>query len=109
MPLVDLMARLTPLHLRVLSHVCRKGAEAVAAGKTVKELRFDFTAEELMEAADSHSFMRIQQTIGQLADHGLVSEPARPSYVAMNEKASTSASPTLLGLKMYARWHGQRG
>jgi hypothetical protein len=108
MPLIDVMARLTPLHLRVLSFVCSKGVEAITSGQAANALRLNFKGEELMEATDSHSFVRIEQTIGHLVDYGLLSEAARPSYVAMSDKKSTSAAPTALGLKMYARWHGKR-
>jgi hypothetical protein len=109
MPFADLLAKLTPLHLRIFSFACGKAVEAIAAGKPAKDFRLDATAEELMAAADSHSFARIQQTIGQLSGLGLFAEMAKPSYVAMAESALTRIAPAPLGLKMYTRCHGQRG
>lgn len=108
LPFIDLLARLTPIHLRILSFVCRRGVEALAAGKPEAALDLYSTAEELMEAADSHSFPRIQQTIGQLASVGLLAETARPSYVAMSDKSKTRTTPTALGLRMFARCNGHQ-
>ena len=108
LPFIDLLARITPIHLRILSFVCHRGVEALAAGETEAALDLYSTAEELMEAADSHSFPRIQQTIGQLSSVGLLAETARPSYVAMSDKSKTRTTPTPLGLKMFARCNGHR-
>ena len=107
-PFIDLLAKLTPLHLRILSFVCGKAAEAIAAGHPPKEFYLDCTAEDLMAASDSHSFARIQQTIGQLSTLGLFAEASRPSYVTLADKSKTRIAPTALGLKMWARCNGQR-
>jgi hypothetical protein len=108
LPFIDLLARLTPIHLRILSFVCHRGVEALAAGQSEAVLDLYSTAEELMEAADSHSFPRIQQTIGQLSSVGLLADTARPSYVVMSDRSKTKTTPTPLGLKMYARCNGHR-
>ena len=108
LPFIDLLARLTPIHLRILSSVCSRGVDAIAAGESEATLDLYSTAEELMAAADSHSFPRIQQTIGQLSSVGVLAETARPSYVAMSDKSKTRTTPTPLGLKMYARCNGHR-
>lgn len=105
---LDLLAKLNRIHLRVLTLVCRKGVEAMAPGQSAAKLDLDCTADELMEAADSHSFARIQQTIGHLSTFGLIAEAARPSYVMLTGKEKTRTVPTNLGLKMYARCNGQR-
>jgi hypothetical protein len=106
-PFIDMLAKLTPLHLRILSFVCGRATEAIAAGQTAKDFYLDCTSEELMAASDSHSFARIQQTIGHLATYGLLAERARPSYVTLSDKAKTRMAPTALGLKMWARCNGQ--
>ena len=103
---IDLLARLTPIHLRIFSFACRRGVEALASGQSEAALDLDSTSEELMEAADSHSFSRIQQTIGQLSSVGLFAESARPSYVAMSDRSKTRTTPTSLGLRMFARCNG---
>lgn len=105
---IDLLARLTPIHLRILSFVCKKFDDAVTAGASPENLHVYCTAEELTIAADSHSFARIQQTVGQLASVGLLLESARPSYFSVTDKEKTRTTPTALGLKMYARCHGRR-
>ena len=105
---IDLLARLTPIHLRILSFVCHRGVEALAAGESEAALDLYSTAAELMEAADSHSFPRIQQTIGQLASVGLLAETARPSYVEMSDRSKTRTTPTALGLRMFARCNGHQ-
>lgn len=107
-PFIDLLAKLTPLHLRMLAFVCRKAVEAIAAGKPAKQFYLDCSADELMEASDSHSFARIQQTIGHLSGYGLFADTSRPSYVALTDKSKTRLAPTALGLKMWARCNGQR-
>src|SRR5262249_20900900 len=73
-PFLDLMARLTPIHLRILSFVCKRGVESIASGQPETKLELFSTTKELMEAADSHSFQRIQQTIGHLCNFGLFQE-----------------------------------
>lgn len=105
---IDLLARLTPIHLRIFSYVCHRALDAVAAGESEAALDLYSTAEELMEAADSHSFSRIQQTIGQLSSVGLFADTARPSYVAMSDKSKTRTTPTSLGLRMFARCNGHQ-
>lgn len=107
-PVIDLLAKLTPLHLRILSFVCGRAAEAISSGRPAKEFHLDCTAEELMGASDSHSFARIQQTIGHLSTYGLLAEKARPSYVTLADKSKTWIAPTALGLKMWTRCNGQR-
>jgi len=108
LPFLDLLARLTPIHLRIFSFACERAAEALAGGVTESELDLSSTSEELMEAADAHSLQRIQQTIGHLCNFGLFREAARPSYAAIDEKVRTRTTPTPLGLKMYARCNGHR-
>jgi hypothetical protein len=103
---IDLLARLTPIHLRLFSFICRRAVEALAAGTSEAALDLYSSAAELMEAADSHSFPRIQQTIGQLASVGLLAETARPSYVDMSDRSKTRTNPTPLGLRMFARCNG---
>ena len=103
---IDLLARLTPIHLRIFSFACHRSVEALDAGTSEAALDLYATAAELMEAADSHSFSRIQQTIGQLSSVGLLAESSRPSYVAMSDKSTTRTTPTALGLKMFARCNG---
>ena len=108
LPFIDLLARLTPIHLRIFSFVCHRGIDALAAGKSEAALDLYSTAAELMEAADSHSFPRIQQTIGQLSSAGLLAETARPSYVDMSDRTKTRTTPTALGLRMFARCNGHQ-
>jgi hypothetical protein len=105
---IDLLARLTPIHLRIFCFVCHRGVEALATGQSEAALDLYSTAEELMEATDSHSFPRIQQSIGQLSSVGLLTENARPSYAGIDEKSKMRTTPTPLGLKMFARCNGHR-
>ncbi|HEY2471902.1 MAG TPA: PilZ domain-containing protein [Terracidiphilus sp.] len=107
-PFIDLLAKLTPLHLRILSFVGSKAVEGIATSQSAKDFYLDCTAEELMAASDSHSFTRIQQTIGHLSTCGLFAETARPSYVTLSDKSRTRIELTALGLKMWARCNGQR-
>ena len=108
LPFADLLAKLTPLHLRILTFVCGQAVDAIAAGQSPSDLHLDFTSEDLMGAADSHSFARIQQTIGHLSSYGLLAEASRPSYVSITDKTKTRITPTALGLRMHARCLGQR-
>jgi len=105
---IDLLAKLTPVHLRVLSFVCRKATELIAAGEPAATLDVYCTSEELIEAVGSHSLARIQQTLGQLSSLGLVAENNKPSYVAITDKVKTRTLPTPLALEMYARCNGRR-
>ena len=105
---IDLLAKLMPVHLRVLAFACPKAIEMVAAGEPAAKLEVYCTSEELIEAVGSQSLSRIQQTMGQLSSLGLLAESNKPSYVAVTDKVKTRATPTALGLKMYARCHGQR-
>jgi len=105
---LELMARLTPIHLRIFSFVCKRAVEAIAEGQPETKLQIHSTAKELMEAADSHSFQRIQQTVGHLSNFGLLQEVMRPSYAAGDDKSRMRTTPSPMGLKMYANCLGQR-
>ncbi len=106
---VDMLEKLTPIHLRILSAACKKGSEVVSAGESTSKLTLYFTADELIAAAGTHSLSRIQQTIKHLSSFGLLTESARPSYIAATEKkVNTKTAPTSLGLEMYARCNGHR-
>jgi hypothetical protein len=104
---IDLLAKLMPVHLRVLAFVCSKGMELLEAGVPAAAMDVHCTSEELIEAVGSQSLSRIQQTMGQLSSLGLLAESNKPSYVAVTDKVKTRATPTALGLKMYARCHGR--
>jgi len=105
---IDLLAKLMPVHLRVLAFVCPKATERIAAGESAAKLDLYCTAEELIEAVGSQSIARIHQTMGQLSSLGLLAEINKPSYVSVTDKVKTRATPTALGLKMHARCHGHR-
>ena len=106
---VDMLDKLTPIHLRILSAACKKGWEVVSSGDSTSKLTLYFTADELIAAAGTHSLSRIQQTIKHLSNFGLLAESARPSYIAATEKKiNTKTTPTSLGLEMYARCNGRR-
>lgn len=105
---IDLLAKLMPVHLRVLAFVCPKAIERLAAGEPAAKLDVYCTSEELIEAVGSQSLSRIHQTMGQLSSLGLLAENNKPSYVAVTDKVKTRSTPTALGLKMHARCHGQR-
>lgn len=104
----DLLAKLTPVHLRVLSFVCRKDTGEPATGDPAAKSDHYCTADELIEAVGSHSLARIQQTMGQLSSLGLLAETSNPSYIAVTEKGKTRIAPTALALKMHARCNGRR-
>jgi hypothetical protein len=108
LPFLDLLARLTPMHLRILSFVCGRAVKLISEGESEATLDLYSSAEELMEAADSHSFQRVQQTVGHLSTFGLLKEASRPSYAAIDDKVKTRTTPTPMGLQMYAHCNGQR-
>lgn len=105
---IDLLAKLMPAHLHVLSFVCRKASERIEAGAPAATLDVYCTSEELIQAVGSPSLARIQQTMGQLSSLGLLAESNKPSYVAVTDKVKTRTTPTALGLKMFARCHGRQ-
>jgi hypothetical protein len=105
---IDLMNKLTPIHLKILAFVCRKHAEAVTSEESCPSLALYCSGDELVQVAGSNNLARTQQTIGQLANYGLLVESARPSYVGAMEKIKTKATPTALGLTLHARCSGQR-
>jgi hypothetical protein len=105
---IDMLAKLMPVHLRVLAFACRQATERIAAGEPAATLDVYCTSEELIEAVGSQSLGRIQQTMGQLSSLGLLAESNKPSYVAVTDKVKTRTLPTTLALKMYARCNGHR-
>jgi len=108
MALIDLLDKLTPIHLKVLAFACRKGAEAGASGELLANFTVYCSGDELVQVVGSNNLARIQQTIGHLAGYGLLAESARPSYVGAMEKIKTKATPTELGRRLHARCSGQR-
>ena len=105
---IDLLAKLMAVHLRVLWFASPQVAERIAAGEPAAKVEVYCTAEELIEAVGSQSISRIQQTLGQLSSLGLLEESNKPSYVSVTDKVKTRATPTALGLTMYARCTGHR-
>ncbi|MGA8740128.1 MAG: PilZ domain-containing protein [Terracidiphilus sp.] len=105
---VEMLDKLTPIHLRILYAACRKGAEVNSTAESTSKVTIYCTADELIEAAGTHSLPRIQQTIGHLANFGLLAENNRPSYIHATEKTKTKTTPTSLGLAMFARCSGRR-
>jgi hypothetical protein len=106
---IDLLAKLTPAHLRVLSFACRKDTGLLADSDPAARPDVYCTANELIEAVRSQSLARIQQTMGQLSSLGLLAENRNPSYVAVTEKGKkTRIEPTALALKMHARCNGRQ-
>jgi hypothetical protein len=105
---IDLLSKLMPVHLRVMEFVCPRANDRIAAGEPAATLEVYCTSEELIEAVGSQTISRIHQTMGQLSSLALLAETNKPSYVDVTDKMKTRATPTALGLKMYARCHGQR-
>jgi hypothetical protein len=105
---VEMLDKLTPIHLRILYAACRKGAEVNSTAESASKVALYCTADELIEAAGTHSLPRIQQTIGHLANFGLLAENNRPSYINATEKTKTKTTPTSLGLAMFTRCSGHR-
>ncbi len=105
---IDLLAKLMPVHLHFLEFVCRKATERIEAGESAATVAIYCTSEELIEAVGSQSLARIHQTMGQLSSLGLLAESNKPSYVSVTDKVKTRATPTSLGLTMYARCNGHR-
>ncbi len=103
---VELLEKLTPIHLRILCAACKKGDAAISAGESATTLALYCTAEELIDATGSKSLLKIQQTIGHLSTFGLLAESGKSSYVPIAEKTKTT--PTILGLRMHARCQGRR-
>jgi hypothetical protein len=105
---IDLLAKLMPAHLRAMEFVCPRANDRIAAGEPAATVEVYCTSEELIEAVGSPSLSRIQQTMGQLSSLALLADSNKPSYVDVTDKVKTRATPTALGLKMYARCHGLR-
>lgn len=105
---VELFDKLTPIHLRILHAACQKGAELGSTAESASKVTLYCTADELIEAAGTHSLPRIQQTIGHLANFGLLAENNRPSYIHATERTKTKTTPTSLGLAMFTRCSGRR-
>jgi hypothetical protein len=105
---VEMLDKLTPIHLRILYAACRKGAEVMSTDEQTSKITLYCTADELIEAAGTHSLPRIQQTIGHLANFGLLAENNRPSYLHATEKTKSKTTPTSLGFQMFARCSGRR-
>ncbi len=105
---VEMLDKLTPIHLRILYAACRKGAEVNSTAESASKIALYCTADELIEATGTHSLPRIQQTIGHLANFGLLAENNRPSYIHATEKTKTKTTPTSLGLAMFTRCSGHR-
>ena len=99
---IELLDKLTPIHLRIFNAVCAK-MSAFGAGAP-KSLYC--AAEELIEMSGTHNLLKIQQTIAHLSTSGLFAESAKSSYASPDDETKTT--PTALGLQMYARCHGRR-
>lgn len=103
---IDILAKLTPAHLRVLKFVCDRNPGSLVDGAS--KPTSSCTADQLIEVVGSQSLSRIQQTMGQLSSLGLLADSSKPSYVALTDKGKTKIEPTDLAMKMYARCNGRQ-
>ena len=99
----EILSHLAPVHLRILWMACRMALTAAQEGTQ----DIVCTIGELTKGLDLTNLTKTLRTVSDLGDHGLMTAVKRSPSDPLDTEARTSA--TRLGLKMYARCHGQLG
>lgn len=102
---VELLAALDPIHIRILTAV---GSRAIQSGWRLEgELResFAFNLEEIKKIAGTETLVEIDAALGYLYCRGLLELTAKP--LGFEQITYSNLTPTLLGLRFYARCSGQ--
>lgn len=101
---IDMMSRLTPVHMRLLSVTSERAAKpGPAAGPFSMNC---CTAGELTKALDLSNLTKMLRSIQDLAEMGLLAAAKRSPSDPHDDSAKTAITP--LGLEMVARWQGKR-
>ena len=105
---IRLLRDLAPDHARIFEAACAKARLALAGSSSVSLQPVLFTRKELLNITGMrHQFYRIYGNIDHLEAFGLLKVRLRPGTFSFS--ATAEATPTILGLELYARCHGYRG
>lgn len=105
-PFVELMSQLTPTHTRILGAVCARVKQAEPQAADAPRPPIFCTPDEMVKMSGSTNLIKIQKTVAELANLGLLEMTVRSSFISYTESARTT--PTQLGMEMFARCQGHR-
>lgn len=106
--LIELFSQLAPDHVKIWAGACERAKVIVPEAGPIFTEPVYFTMDELATITGmQHQYYRIETDIGHLTVFGLLK--AKPKSSTYTSSSEAEATPTLLGLEMYARGHGHRG
>lgn len=101
---VTLLSELAPIHIRILDAAGSRGIEAGWEPGSILHESFYSTMEEIKEITGAEDLIQIESALDRLDRLGLLEMTVKAGG---DERANLT--PTLLGLKLYARCSGHRG
>jgi hypothetical protein len=104
---VNLLCRLTSMHVRVLTAACTKSTKFIGGVEKISSRPVTLTAREMMQITGCRDLVRIQRDLEYLSELGLLKTAVRNQSFSPIE--GTEISPTSLGLQLFARSNGHRG
>jgi hypothetical protein len=107
MGFIDTLSEMATMHSRIFSAACTRAPKVIAEDGSISAIALKCNAEQLMEIAEAHDFLRIDRNLTQLFDLGLIEKREKSKYFTPTDDANIT--PTPRGLEMYARCHGFRG
>jgi hypothetical protein len=106
MTFVDLLSQLRTLHMRILAAACAKSTK-ITSGGGISSRPLNWKAADLMKYSGSHDLLKLDRELNFMADMGVITPREKPPF--FQPMTDTSATPTTLGLQLYARCNGHRG
>ena len=104
MGFVDTLSEMATMHSRIFSAACTRATKKVAEDGSLSAVPLICNAEQLMEIADAHDFLRIDRNLTQLFDLGLLERREKSKYFTPTDDANITPTPRCL--EMYARCQG---
>jgi hypothetical protein len=104
---IDTLSEMATMHSQIFTAACTKATKVVGEDGSLSAVPMICKAEQLMEIAEAHDFLRIDRNLTQLSDLGLIEKREKSKYFTPTDDANVT--PTSRGLEMYARCHGFHG
>jgi hypothetical protein len=107
MSYIETLSEMATMHSLIFTAACTRTTKVVAEDGSLSAVPMICNAEQLMEMAEAHDFLRIDRNLTQLFDLGLIEKREKTKYFTPTDDANVT--PTPRGLEMYARCHGFLG
>jgi hypothetical protein len=105
--LVEIFSQLTPTHVRFFTAVCTLSTKYLNESGAVAARRLTSTTDEILKLSGTRDLLRMGRSLEHLSELGLLEERFKTSLFIPVD--GINITPTILGLKLFARCMGHRG